>query len=68
MEKKLGVNTVIVYRSRLILILCMSFAQKEQAFCLTCVGIRAVSCFALQSRAPLKTVILGVALSLKFDL
>lgn len=64
-EKRLEtVELVKVTRSGLYYV---SYVQKERPFWTTVLGTITVTCFALQSRAPLKGVIMWVALSVEED-
>ena len=49
------------------MIFCVSFVQREQTLCIMRPGTRSVTCFALRSRAPLKGMITGVALSFEVE-
>ena len=54
-------------RSGLVIIVCVSAGQREQALCVKRMGARDVNCFPLKKRAPLKGVITGVAVNVKVD-
>ena len=65
-EERLGyIELGKVTRSGLLMIYCVSSAQMEMALQIKRLGTRIVTCFALRSRAFLKGVITGVALSVE---
>ena len=60
-EKELGnVESVRVTRRGLVIIVCVSVGQRENALGIQRMGARKVNCFFLKKRAPMKRVITGV--------
>jgi hypothetical protein len=61
------VESVRVTRSSILIIVCVSAGQREQALRVKRIGGRYVNCFALKKRVPLKGVLYFTLVNVKAD-
>jgi hypothetical protein len=62
-----AVKSVKITHSGLVITVCVSASQRDRELHATQMRTRAVTCFALKKREPLKGVITGVAVNVKVD-
>ena len=60
-------ESVRLTRSGLVLIVCVSAGQREQALRIKRMRERDVNCFTLKKKAPMKGVVTGVEVNVKVD-